>query len=130
MGMDIVQIVGFGLTAALLIALIRQQAPQVALLLSLFAGVAVFFLAVRKVATVIGAVEHLAGAANIDWMFMETIFKIVGIAYIAEFGAQIVRDAGESALAGKIELAGKVLIMVLAIPILTSVVETVLHVLQ
>ncbi|MDI3256604.1 MAG: stage III sporulation protein AD [Kyrpidia sp.] len=128
--MEIVQIVGFGLTAALLIALIRPRAPQIALLLSLFAGVALFVLIVHKVSTVIGAMEHLAGAANIDRMFVQTIFKIVGIAYIAEFGAQIVRDAGESALAGKIELAGKVLIMVLAVPILTSVVETVLRVLQ
>ncbi|ADG05485.1 stage III sporulation protein AD [Kyrpidia tusciae] len=128
--MEILQIVGFGLTAAVLIALIRSQAPQIALLLSLFAGAALFMLIVQRVGTVIGAMEHLAGAANIDWVFVQTIFKIVGIAYIAEFGAQIVRDAGESALAGKIELAGKVMIMVLAVPILTSVVETVMRVLQ
>lgn len=124
------QIAGIGLIAALLAALLRHQAPQIALLVSLFAGTAIFLLIIQKVAAVVGAVEQLARAAHIDWMFVQTIFKIVGIAYIAEFGAQIVRDAGESALAGKIELAGKVLIMVLAVPILTTVVETVLHVLR
>lgn len=73
--MEILQIVGFGLTAAVLIALIRSQAPQIALLLSLFAGAALFMLIVQRVGTVIGAMEHLAGAANIDWMFVQTILK-------------------------------------------------------
>ena len=54
---------------------------------------------------------------------METLLKIIGIAYIAEFGAQITKDAGQGAIASKIELAGKILILVMAIPILTVVMK-------
>jgi stage III sporulation protein AD len=54
------------------------------------------------------------------------VLKIIGIAYIAEFGAQIVRDAGQESIASKIELAGKVLILVLAIPIISIIIETVM----
>ncbi len=61
--------------------------------------------------------------------FLETILKIIGIAYIAEFGAQVTRDAGQDSIASKIELAGKVLIMVMAIPIITVMIETIIQIL-
>ncbi len=73
--------------------------------------------------------EKIAKSANMNMMYLQTILKIIGIAYIAEFGAQIAKDAGQAAIASKIELAGKVLILVLAIPILTAVIEMVLSLL-
>lgn len=73
--------------------------------------------------------EKLAMQANIDMIYLETILKIIGIAYIAEFGAQITKDAGQNSIAAKIELAGKILIMVMAIPIIGAIIETVIHLL-
>jgi stage III sporulation protein AD len=70
--------------------------------------------------------ERLATNANLNMMYVETILKIIGIAYIAEFGAQITKDAGQGAIASKIELAGKIMILVMAIPILTIVIETII----
>ena len=57
------------------------------------------------------------------------MLKIIGIAYIADFGAQVTRDAGEEAMASKIEMAGKVLILVMAIPIVTMIIETIIKIL-
>ncbi len=73
--------------------------------------------------------KKLASDANINLVYVETILKIIGIAYIAEFGAQITRDAGQSAIAAKIELAGKIIIITIAIPILKVIIETVLRLL-
>lgn len=70
--------------------------------------------------------EELALKANINLVYVQTVLKIVGIAYIAEFGAQIAKDAGQGAMASKIELAGKVLIMVMAIPIISVIIETII----
>ncbi len=70
--------------------------------------------------------EELADNANINLVYVQTILKIIGIAYIAEFGAQIAKDAGQGAIASKIELAGKVLIMIMAIPIISVIIETVI----
>ncbi|MDF2501614.1 MAG: stage sporulation protein, partial [Anaerosporomusa subterranea] len=67
----------------------------------------------------------LADKANISQMYLNTILKIIGIAYITEFGSQVCRDAGEGAVAGKIEFAGKILIMVMAIPIIALVLDTI-----
>jgi stage III sporulation protein AD len=73
--------------------------------------------------------EKIAMNANVNMVYVETILKIIGIAYIAEFGAQITKDAGQGAIASKIELAGKILIMVMAIPILTVIIETIIRLL-
>lgn len=71
--------------------------------------------------------QVLAKQANINMMYLETILKIIGIAYIAEFASQITKDAGQGTLASKIELAGKILILAMAIPILTVMIETILQ---
>lgn len=74
-----------------------------------------------------GMVERLAVNANVNTVYVETILKIIGIAYIAEFAAQITKDAGQGAIASKIELGGKILILAMAIPILSVLIETVLQ---
>lgn len=70
--------------------------------------------------------ERIAITANVNMIYVETILKIIGIAYIAEFGSQITKDAGQGAIASKIEMAGKILILVMAIPILTVIIETII----
>lgn len=124
--MDIIQIVGFGLVAAVLVLIVKEQKAMMAFLLAAFAGVVIFLFLVGKISDIIAMLERLAEQSNVNMVFFQTILKIIGIAYIAEFGAQVVRDAGQEAIASKIELAGKVLIMVLAIPIISVIVETVM----
>lgn len=74
----------------------------------------------------VAVLERLARSSGMDMIYFKTVLKIIGIAYIAEFGAQIVRDAGQDGIASKIELTGKVLIMVLAIPIISIIIDTIL----
>lgn len=123
--MEIVQIVGLGLLAAVLALVIKEQKPIFAFLLTVFTGAVIFLFLIGKIATVIQVLEDLAIKANVNIVFLKTVLKIIGIAYIAEFGAQIVRDAGQEAIAAKIELSGKILIMVMAIPIIRVIVETI-----
>ncbi len=120
-----IQIVGIGLIATILILIIKEQKPMFAFLLTAFTGIALFLMLIGKISSVIQVLEDLAVKSNINMIFLKTILKIIGIAYIAEFGAQIVRDAGQESIASKIELAGKILIMVMAIPIVSVIIETV-----
>lgn len=121
--------VGIGLSATTLVALLRQQAPQFAMVVALLAGTILFLMVVRNMETVVQTLTQLANAAKLDHGFLATVLRIIGIAYIVEFAAQTARDAGEGALAGRIELAGKVGIVVLAIPIITDVIEALVHLL-
>lgn len=70
--------------------------------------------------------EKIAINAKVNVIYIETILKIIGIAYIAEFASQITKDAGQGAIASKIEMAGKILILAMAIPILTVLIETII----
>ncbi|MNW38181.1 Stage III sporulation protein AC/AD protein family protein [compost metagenome] len=127
--MEMIQIVGLGLVATVLILVIKEQKPIFAFLIAASTGILIFLYIIGKIGGVIDVLEELAESSGIQMIYLKTILKIIGIAYIAEFGAQIVRDAGQESIASKIELAGKVLIMVLAIPIISIIIETVLKLL-
>lgn len=127
--MEILQIVGIGLLATVLILVVREQKPMFAFLISAFVGVAIFLALIGKIDGVISVVEDLADRSGIPSVYLKTMLKIIGIAYVAEFGAQIVRDAGMESVASKIEFAGKILILVMAVPIIGVIIETVLNLL-
>lgn len=127
--MEIIQIVGLGLLATILALIIKEQKPIFAFLLAAFTGITIFLFLIGKISAIIHVLEELANQSNVNMIFLKTILKIIGIAYIAEFGAQIVRDAGQESIASKIELSGKILIMFMAIPIITVIIETVLKLL-
>jgi stage III sporulation protein AD len=127
--LEIVQIVGLSIFATILVLILKEQKPMFAFLITAFTGITIFLFLIGKISMVIHVLEDLANKASIDMVFLKTILKIIGIAYIAEFGAQIVRDAGQETLASKIELSGKILIMVMAIPIVSVIIEMVVKLL-
>lgn len=124
-----IQIVGLGLVATVLILVIKEQKPMFAFLIAASTGIFIFLYLIGKIGGIIEVLEQLAESTGVQMIYLKTILKIIGIAYIAEFGAQIVRDAGQESIASKIELAGKVMIMVLAIPIISIIIETVIKLL-
>lgn len=119
--------VGLALVAGALLVVVRQQRPEMALLLSLAVGAVIFIAMVGRVMAVVSAFTTLADRSRIDGMYMGTVLKIIGIAYMADFGAQVLSDAGEKAVAAKIEMAGKVVILLLAVPVLVAIMDTLLQ---
>ncbi|MBE3588586.1 MAG: stage III sporulation protein AD [Thermoanaerobacteraceae bacterium] len=124
--MEVMQIVGLGIVAAVMAVTIRHNKPEMAVLLSIATGLILFLMVLGKIGAVIDVLKELAARANLNMVYLGTILKIVAIAYIAEFGAQICRDAGEGAVAAKIEFAAKILVLVLAVPIVIAVLQSLL----
>ncbi|KOR88643.1 stage III sporulation protein AD [Paenibacillus solani] len=127
--MEMIQVVGLGLIATVLILIVKEQKPLFAFLLAVSTSVLIFLLLIGKIGNVLSMLEDLAENSGVQIIYLKTVLKIIGIAYIAEMGAQIVRDAGQESIASKIEMAGKVLILVLAVPIIGIIIETVLKLL-
>ncbi|MCM2531698.1 stage III sporulation protein AD [Neobacillus pocheonensis] len=123
---EILKIVGLALVGTFLALIVKEQKPNIAFLLVVFVGCTIFLFLVDKISEIINMLEKLAVNAKVNMVYVETILKIIGIAYIAEFAAQITKDAGQGAIASKIELAGKILILAMAIPILTVMIETII----
>jgi stage III sporulation protein AD len=123
---EILPLVGITLAGAVLAVVLRQQRPELAMLLSLTIAVFIFLSVVGRIGAVVQVLRDLVERAGVSMFYLGTILKIVGIAYIADFGAQISRDAGEGAVAAKIEFAAKIMILVLAVPVVVAVLEAVL----
>ena len=127
--MEIIKIVGVGFIVTMLILMLKKDRPEFAIQLSLTLTIVIFLIILNKVQVVLQLFYDLAEKANISMMYLNTLLKIIGIAYITEFGAQVCKDAGEGAIAGKIEFAGKVMVMVMAIPIIALVIDTIVKLL-
>ncbi len=122
--MEIWQIVGLALVVTVIGVVLRQIRPEISIQLTILAALMIFLLILGKVKVIIELLQNLADQANISSYYLLIVLKIVGIAYLAEFGAQICRDAGEGALATKVEMAAKVSVLVLAIPIIAAILES------
>jgi stage III sporulation protein AD len=127
--MEIIKIVGIGIVATVFIIILKSTRPEFALYISILTGVVIFTMILGELSYVIQTLNTLARRVNIEFAYFSTILKIIGMAYIVEFGAQISRDAGEDSIAMKIELGGKVIIIVLAIPILLALMELIIKIL-
>jgi stage III sporulation protein AD len=114
------------LIATFLAMIIKEQKPNFAFLLVLFTGCVIFLFLIDQIHQIISMIERIAANAHVNLVYVETILKIIGIAYIAEFASQVTKDAGQGAIASKIELGGKILILTMAIPILTVLIETII----
>ncbi|TKC19861.1 stage III sporulation protein AD [Robertmurraya kyonggiensis] len=122
-----IQIVGVALISTFLALIVKEQKPNFAFLLIVFVGCTIFLFLIDQIYAIIHMLEVIAVNAKVNIIYVETILKIIGIAYIAEFAAQITKDAGQGAIASKIELAGKILILAMAIPILSVLIETIIQ---
>ncbi len=126
--MEIFQIVAIAIIATILSIIIKSEKPELGIYIGLVTGVIIFIFILAKLKVVIEVFNGLASKTNLDDIYLTTILKIIGIAYITEFGAQICRDAGEGVIASKVEFSGKILIMVMSIPILVSLMDLIISI--
>lgn len=123
--MDIFRIIGIGITAAVLSLLLKERRAELALQISLLAATVIFLMCVPYIRAVIAMFEEISSEIGIDIKYLSLVMKVIGTAYVAQFGAELCRDAGEGTIASGIELAGKVLIMTMSMPVVYSLLETV-----
>jgi len=127
--MEIIKIVAFAFIALCVVIILRKNNDTLAIQVSTAVGVIIFLFMISKITSILQLLQQLALKANIDFVYLNTVFKILGIAYLASFTSEICRDAGEGNIASKVEFSGKILILVLAIPILMAVLQSILKIL-
>ncbi|MBP1761621.1 MAG: Stage sporulation protein [Firmicutes bacterium] len=125
--MDITQIVGLALMVTVFLLILRQEKPVMAVLLSIVFSIFIFIMMMDKMGAIINIMKELTRRAGINYFFMTTILKILGVAYLGEFAAVICQDAGEQAVAKKVEFASKIMIAVMALPIMVAILESLLE---
>ena len=127
--MEIIKIVGIGLIALVIILILRQYKPEFAIYVSIGAGILIFSIIAGKLSGIIEVLKSFTNKTSINNEFLTLLIKITGIAILTEFAVSICKDSGESAIASKVDLSGKVIIMSMSIPIMSSLLETIISIL-
>lgn len=123
--MDIAAIAGIGILSAVLCLIVRQYKPEMAVGISIACGVLILTAVIAMLAPSVSAITELTEAAGLDGGYAQILLKALAVCYITQLSADCCRDAGESAIASKIELAGKAAIVVISLPVFTSLAEIV-----
>jgi stage III sporulation protein AD len=122
---DVFQIAGLGIIASLVLLLLRKERPELALGATLAAGLLLFFAVLPKISTVISVFGGMASESGLEPLYFGIILKVLAISYVADFASAICRDAGEELMATRVEMAGKVLVLVSALPIVQEVLNVI-----
>lgn len=126
--MEIFKIVSFAFISLFLILFFKNSREDIVVNISIIAGVLIFLFMLNKINAIFVFLQTMALKANIDTIYLNTVIKIISIAYIASFCSEICKDAGANSIASKVEFSGKILILFLAIPILMAVLEAILKI--
>lgn len=125
--MSLVQIILFGVIATMLITLIKSYQPTFALILLGVTSLFLFYFILIPLGEVIDLIRSLFNRFRLESIYLETVFQIIGIAYLTELGSQLTKDAGLNSIASRIELVGKISILFVSVPVLTAIIETIIH---
>lgn len=127
--MEIIKIIGIAILAVVIIIIIKQYRPEFAIYISIITGIIILSFIIDKLSGTINLLSDLSNKLNSGQEFLKILVKITGIAFLTEFAVSICKDAGESAIGYKIDLGGKVIIIAMSIPIISSMLETVIQIL-
>lgn len=120
---DVIKIAGVAFMGGMLALTVKKDKPEFALLISLVTALIISIEIIIGVGNVVSQLEAIVVSAGMEIKYLAVCIKAVGCAYVTQFAAEILRDAGEGAIAGKVEMAGKVTILLFTIPILSAFLE-------
>jgi stage III sporulation protein AD len=117
-------VIGLGVVLTIFQAHLREEQPPWAVLVGISFVVVVFLALIPQFTSSFGALTALAREAQVSSIYLNPVLKTIGVAYLTSFGVQISREAGEEAISGMIELAGKLVILLIALPLLQAILYT------
>ncbi len=126
--MEVLKIIGIALISLIIIILLKQYKPEFAIYISLITGVLILVLVMDKLTGVINLLQSISSKTSINNNFLNLLIKITGVAFLSEFAVSVCKDSGESAIASKIELGTKIIIISMSIPIISSLLELILKI--
>ena len=124
--MNAMQIAGFAGCAAAMALVMRRLRPESATVLVIAAGALAGIMILPQLGQIVSGVTALASAGGVQEGYMTQLLKVGGVSLLMDFAAQTCRDAGEDGLAMKTELAGRVMLIALALPVMRTLLEQII----
>lgn len=123
--MTILQIGIIGIVGAILSILFQKDHREYSIIIGIVVVIIIFTAILGRVKIVIDTITQIQGYMKMDVEYIEVIIKMLGITYIAQFSSDICKDCGYSNLATQIELFARLSILVLSMPVLLALLETI-----
>ena len=127
--MEIIKIIGIALIALIIIIMLKQYRQEYAIFISILTGILILFLVMDRLTGIINLIESIQDKFSINTQFIALLIKITGIAFLSEFAISVCKDSGEAAIASKIEIGSKIIIISMSVPIISSLLEIILKIL-
>ena len=121
--MNMIALTGIAMIAMVISVMIKKYNPEYSAAISIIAGVVILAMIFFNLNSVVGKIESLLRATQMPMDYGLTLFKSLGICFLTQFASDSCNDAGESALASKIELAGKISVIILALPLFDQIIS-------
>lgn len=125
---EIIKVISVALIALFIYLILKDKKPDMAVMVIFAAGIGIFLYMMTQIGEVITFIRNISEKANIDTLYIGIVLKILAIAYLASFCSEICKDAGAGSIASKVEFSAKIMILVLAVPILMAVLNSILQI--
>ena len=122
---EFIKIVAIGLISLVTIIILKQYKPEFAIYISIITGLIIIYMVINRLEGIINLLKSISNKSGINNQFLELLLKITGIAFLAEFAINLCKDVGENAIASKIEIGSKVVIVSMSIPIISCLLEVI-----
>lgn len=126
--MDILQILGFAIATVVLIKIIKEYSAEFSTIIAIIFGVVFFIYISSNVVNIFEHIRNICNYVGINIIYIEVMFKVVGISYMCEFISAVCKDAGESSIAVKVDIAGKLIILLSSMPIFEELINVIIKV--
>lgn len=128
--MDIIfKIIAIGLITCVATLIVRPVRADFAIIISIVGGLIIIFLIINYLTGIFDIINQILGISGINSGLYTVLLKIIGIGYLIEFTASICADTGNASLGDKVLLGGKIIIMVMALPIITTILDIIMELL-
>ena len=127
--MGIFTVMGVALVGTAATLLLKSYKPEFAMACAIITAVTILALSIVDIRAIVNFMDALSGRTGIASPVMTVLLKSLGIAYVAQLGADICRDSGQEAAASKVELAGKLSILIIALPLFESMINMIANLL-
>lgn len=128
--MDIIVIIGFCIAVAVICKTVENSGSEIKTLLILAAVTLAFLKIITSLSPIFAQIRDLFSQGDIDSRYVTILFKGLGICYITKLACDFCRDCGENALAGQAELAGKISLLIISLPLFSALIEIVKNLLM
>ncbi|MDO4536244.1 MAG: stage III sporulation protein AD [Clostridium perfringens] len=125
----VIQVVAFSLVVMFLYLILKENKSTVASMILLISGVMICLFIFPYIKEIMTFVEEMTSSSGIDVVYVQIVMKIIAISYLATFCSVLCKDVGINSIATKVEFTAKIMILLLAMPIMKNVLDSILNIL-